>query len=137
MNDDAGAATGTERYLVEVIERAADAGGGDPARQALRAMLADEMGVAIEGSLGDLAAEMAEAPEGRQAAAAVLLRSLAIPNAVHANETNGLARSIVHIVERALPEAIEFAHIGPKQRQTFERFGRVTRGLEIRSGRDR
>ncbi|MGF7151462.1 hypothetical protein FHS96_005128 [Sphingomonas zeicaulis] len=115
-------AQGAQRNLVDDFERAVMAGDNEAARQALKGLVAERRGIACTGSLGELVAGLANAPDGQQAAAVALLRAIAVGGVVQANETNRLARSIVTVVERALPDALPFGQIGPKMRQTFERY---------------
>jgi orotate phosphoribosyltransferase-like protein len=117
--------------ILERFERAAASGDEQEARNALKAYLAAGRGVAAEGSLGDIVANLAEAAEGEQGAASVLLRAIAVQGVVRPNAANGLERSIVSVVEKALPEALAFANVEPKERQTFKRYAAIEKVHEF------
>ncbi|HEX4299188.1 MAG TPA: hypothetical protein VHZ56_14305, partial [Devosia sp.] len=86
----------------------------EKARDALRRYLFAAQELPCDGSLSDAIVVISRRPAGRGAAAALVLRALSVPGVVHTSAAN-LTRSVVELVEGALPELSELVGVDAKQ----------------------
>lgn len=107
--------------LSEFERRMLDGSSADEVRAALRLLLFGFAGVPVEGSVGDVVRMLSDQQVPPPGAAAVLLRAIARDEVVQVNATNGLGRSVVALVEKALPGLCDFFKLGQRS-QNFEKF---------------
>ncbi len=112
--------------LVVQFESAIQAGASEQhlanARSALRKFLLLQAQLFDGGSIGDAVAVLALNARKNQAAAAILLRAIAIPGVIPpANEANDLDRNIVLLAETALPALCSYLKLAEK-RQTYQKY---------------
>lgn len=123
-----------ERHLAE-FEVELASGDMEAARLALRCYLFGTAGVPVQGSAADAIIAVAQAPAGRDLAAAVVLRALDA-GIIGEGRQGALARSVVSLCEIALPKVCQFVGVAPKA-QNYEKLeqlrgthGSITKLLE-------
>jgi hypothetical protein len=91
------------------------------ARKSLKLLLLEEMPSIQDGAtLAEIIASLAEHNVPRPAAAAYLLRFLAVSNLVpESNSANQISRNMVTICEKSLPDLCSYLRVGEKK-QSFE-----------------